>query len=241
MSEWFSTWFDSKYYHILYKNRDFKEAERFISNVTEQVKLAKSSKVLDLACGKGRHSVYLNQLGFDVVGVDLASNSIEKAKTFETQTLKFDVHDMRDPISFGTFDLIINAFTSFGYFNDPAEDIKTLTHIYHALNPDGIFVFDFLNTHQVVNNLVAEEQKEIEGVTFNITRKFENKSIYKNISFRAEGKDFHFQERVDALTLEDFQKYFDQIGFNIMDVFGDYDLNPYKPQDSKRLILVAKK
>ena len=70
-NNWFSSWFDSPYYHILYKERNFREAQIFIDNLTFYLNMDEGSKVLDLACGKGRHSIYLNQLGYDVLGVDL--------------------------------------------------------------------------------------------------------------------------------------------------------------------------
>ncbi len=80
MKNWFAKWFDTKYYHILYKDRDYQEARMFIDNITSYLNLPEKAKVLDLACGKGRHSIYLNKLGFDVVGADLSENSINEAK-----------------------------------------------------------------------------------------------------------------------------------------------------------------
>ena len=80
---WFEDWFNTPYYHILYKDRDYKEAENFISNLTKELKLPTDSSIIDLACGKGRHSVFLNQLGFEVLGVDLSEESILHNKQFE--------------------------------------------------------------------------------------------------------------------------------------------------------------
>lgn len=241
MSEWFSDWFDSKYYHILYKDRDFKEAERFIKNMVDFLKLPENAKCLDLACGKGRHSIYLNSLGYHVTGLDLATNSILKANQKASSSLKFGVHDMREEIPEGNFKLILNAFTSFGYFSNPADDVKTLTNVKNALSQDGVFVFDFLNAHYVIQNLVANETKTVDGVTFTLKRFVENKSICKNIAFTAEEKTLSFTERVDALYLEDFQKYFETVGLKIEHIFGDYELNDFHKESSKRLILVAKK
>ena len=80
--DWFSDWFDSKYYHILYTDRDNAEAEHFISNILDFLNPKKEQHILDLACGKGRHSKLLNDLGYRVTGVDLSENSI----TFQVQT-----------------------------------------------------------------------------------------------------------------------------------------------------------
>ncbi|MBC7524978.1 MAG: methyltransferase domain-containing protein, partial [Flavobacterium sp.] len=112
---WYASWFDSPYYHILYKDRNYREAQIFMDNLTRYLNLPEKAKVLDLACGKGRHSIYLNQLGFEVTGVDLSENSILEAKKNENESLHFNVHDMRNPFH-QKFDAIFNLFTSFGYF-----------------------------------------------------------------------------------------------------------------------------
>lgn len=239
MSDWFGSWFDSKYYHILYKNRDLKEAETFIKNITSFIQLKPGAKVLDLACGKGRHSIFLNKLGYDVTGLDLSANSIEHATQFSNEKLNFGTHDMRQLIPHSPYDTIINAFTSFGYFNNPKDDILTLTNVKNALAENGVFIFDFMNVDAVIENLVSEESKTIEGVDFELKRYVENKSIFKEIKFSAEGKSHHFTERVDALTLQDFRLYFDQVGLKITHLFGDYQLNSFDSKTSKRLIIVA--
>ena len=67
---WFASWFDTDYYHILYKDRDYDEAELFMNHLTNYLNIPEGGTILDLACGKGRHSVFLNDLGFDVTGAD---------------------------------------------------------------------------------------------------------------------------------------------------------------------------
>ena len=115
--DWFASWFDTSYYHILYKHRDYSEGQSFLKNLITFLKLEKNKVILDLACGKGRHSIYLNSLGFHVIGADLSKNSIEFAKQFETETLKFVEHDMRNPLK-NKFDVILNLFTSFGFLSN---------------------------------------------------------------------------------------------------------------------------
>ena len=109
---WSADWFNSKYYHILYKNRDKKEAKLLIDNLIDYVSPEKQAKIIDVACGKGRHATYLSSLGFDVTGIDLAENSILEAKENEAKNLKFFVHDMRNPYKNNYFDLSLNLFTS---------------------------------------------------------------------------------------------------------------------------------
>src|SRR3989344_5362829 len=121
-TEWFECWFDSPYYHVLYKNRDFTEAELFIDNLVQLIKPSKSNRILDLACGKGRHAIYLNKKGFDVTGIDLSEKSIECAKISGNETLHFYTHDMRKLFRSNYFDIVLNLFTSFGYFEQERED-----------------------------------------------------------------------------------------------------------------------
>ena len=73
---WYASWFDTPYYHILYKDRGYDEAQAFMRALMAYLKPKDSAKILDLACGKGRHSVFLNSLGYNVTGVDLSKNSI---------------------------------------------------------------------------------------------------------------------------------------------------------------------
>jgi len=86
---WFASWFDTPYYHILYKERNYREAQIFMDNLTHYLNLPEKAKVLDLACGKGRHAIYLNQLGFEVIGADLSENSIAEASKIATVVCSF--------------------------------------------------------------------------------------------------------------------------------------------------------
>ena len=173
---WFSTWFDSPYYHILYKNRNEEEAQVFMDNVTHYLNMPENGTILDLACGKGRHSIYLNKLGYQVTGVDLSENSIAVANESSNESLRFKTHDMREPIN-ETYDAVFNLFTSFGYFDTYEDNIKTLKAIKDSINEYGFGVIDFFNADFIIENLVAEETKEIDGITFNIKRFVENKKI----------------------------------------------------------------
>ena len=241
MKDWFETWFNSHYYHILYKDRDYEEAARFIKNLVQYINLESGSRVLDLACGKGRHSLEFRKHGFDVTGVDLAEESIEEAKQYETNGLEFFVHDMRSLYWAEHFDLVVNLFTSFGYFHNVEDDQKTISSISDALKPNGTCIIDFMNATKVVQNLVASEQKVIEGVAFNLQRSFEDGIIKKRIQVQDGETELGFEEQVDALTLGDFKQYFEKAGLKIQDVFGNYDFENFDVDHSDRLILVAKK
>ncbi len=234
---WYASWFDTPYYHILYKDRDHSKAREFMDNLTQYLNLEKGKKILDLACGKGRHSIYLNTLGYDVTGVDLSKNSIEYASQFENDTLRFSVHDMCRPYS-EKFSAVFNLCTSFGYFDEEEDNLDTIKAIKSNLNELGVGVIDFMNVDFVIANLVPEEQKEIGGISFEIKRYVEWGYIVKEIRFTDKGEDFFFTERVKAITLEDFKNYFDKAGISLLDIFGNYQLQKFDKNTSPRLILL---
>jgi len=237
--DWFTDWFNTPYYHILYKERNDAEAQLFMKNITSFLTLPKTTHILDLPCGKGRHSVFLNSLGYTVTGADLADNSIKLAKEFENDSLQFTVHDMRKPIR-KKYEAIFNLFTSFGYFDDDKEDILILKNIKNGLKKEGVFVFDFLNAEKVKINLVVKETKIVDEITFHIKREIKNGFILKHISFFADNEQHTYTEKVKYLDLKKMTSFFNEVGFTITNVFGDYNLNTYEAQTSDRLILVAK-
>lgn len=237
--DWFTEWFNTPYYHVLYKDRNDADAQLFMRNITSFLDLPLTTHILDLPCGKGRHSVFLNSLGYKVTGGDLAENSIKHAQKFENESLNFKVHDMRKPFN-NRYDAVFNLFTSFGYFVDDKEDIKVLQNIKNGIRNNGAFVFDFLNAIKVKNTLVAEEAKEIDGITFNIKREIKNGFILKDISFFADGKHHNYTERVKYLDVDKMKSYFHKVGFTIEHIFGDYHLNSFDSESSDRLIIVAR-
>jgi SAM-dependent methyltransferase len=237
---WFASWFDTNYYHILYKNRDDNEASYFIENLFNKLKLT-NENVLDLACGKGRHSIFLNSLGLNVLGVDLSENSISLASKYSNDTLSFAVHDMRKVIDNKNFDVVFNLFTSFGYFDDDSDNHLVLSSVHKMLNPNGVLVIDFMNAKKVISQLVNSEEKVIEDIRFDISRNFDGKFITKNIDIIDNQNSFSFQEKVRAFFKDDFMNMLIKNGFNIEHIFGDFSLNNFDEQSSDRLIIVAKK
>lgn len=241
MKKWYRSWFNSPYYHILYANRDHKEAEHFIDALVNYFNIKENDCVLDACCGKGRHSIYLNKRGIDVTGIDLAQESIAYAKKFENSHLHFYEHDIRNLLSANYFDFVFNLFTSFGYFRRENEDIKAIKAFAKNLKPGGILLIDFLNVGQITNSMQAHDEKHIDGILFKIQKKIENGLITKHINFDDKGCQFAFKEEVKALRLADFQKYFDLAGLTLIEKFGSYQLEPFHIDSSDRLIMVAQK
>jgi len=238
---WFENWFNSPYYHILYKNRDEKEAQVFIDNLIHHLQIKKSSKLIDIACGKGRHAKHFNSLGFDVVGVDLSPNSIATAKQNENTTLTFAVHDMRQVYQKNYFDVVTNLFTSFGYFDTYQDEQKAIGAMTSNLKSGGLLIIDFMNIKKVIANLVASEYKIIDGIIFDIKRKVENELIIKDIYIKDGTIKQYFQEKVKAISLESFTKLIDNQELKIINIFGNYKLEDFNAITSNRLILVCRK
>ncbi len=237
-TDWFTSWFNTPYYHILYKDRNDIDAQLFMRNITSFLQLDKESHIADIPCGKGRHSVFLNSLGYTVTGGDLSENSIAYAKQFENDTLRFAVKDMREPLKH-TYNAIFNLFTSFGYVEDDKEDILILKNLKNGLKEDGVFVLDFLNVEKVKETIVTNEVKIVDGIVFSIQREIENGFIKKQISFEADGESYQYTEHVKYIDLEKMKSYFEKAGLKIQHIFGDYNLNTFNVKTSDRLILVA--
>lgn len=241
MGEWFKHWFNTRYYHILYKNRDYTEASEFIDRLVNYLAPEPETHFLDVACGKGRHSIYLNKKGYKVTGVDISPNSIDEAKEHENDTLKFQVADMRQPFAENDYNIALNLFTSFGYFENNTENLQALQNICTAMKPNGRFVLDFFNTTKVLKHIVPQETKTIDGIDFHITKKIENGRILKTIDFESNGKQKTFTEKVEAISKEQFEQLFAQTDFEIIKIFGSYHLDAFDENTSDRLIFVLQK
>ena len=237
IENWYASWFDTPYYHILYKERDETEAAQFMDHLTTFLQLQPKAEILDLACGKGRHAQYLSTLGYDVTGVDLSPESIAFAKQFENQSLHFAEHDMCLPYP-KQFDAVFNLFTSFGYFEKEEDNLRTITAIKEELKPNGFGVIDFLNVEFVEQNLVPSEIKLVDGIRFELERRIIDGYIIKDIKFQHDGRNYFFTEKVRALRLADFMTYFKEADVTLHHCFGDYDLSLFSESTSERLILI---
>ena len=235
-------WFGSLYYKILYQNRDEYEAQEFIENLLTNLRPLPNSRMLDIACGEGRHAKQLAEHGYNVTGIDISHQSIETAKSFETDNLQFFVQDMRMPFYVNYFDFAFNFFTSFGYFSCQRNHLSAAKCFAAALKNDGILVIDYLNFEYVLANLVAEETVHRGSYSFKISRKFENKHIMKEICFLdADNKPRIYKESVAAFGVNDFITMFKQCGLSLVCTFGDYKLSGFNPLESPRLIMIFKK
>jgi 2-polyprenyl-3-methyl-5-hydroxy-6-metoxy-1,4-benzoquinol methylase len=240
---WFKDWFNSPYYHQLYFERDDHEAEVFIDKLINYLKPLPGCSMLDVACGKGRHSVQLANKGFDVTGIDLSDDSIHAALKLQTESLHFYKHDMRLPFWINYFDFAFNFFTSFGYFKTRREHDNAVRTIAQAIKKDGCFVMDFLNVHYAEDHLVHQSEKDINGINYIITKWYDETHFYKKIIIEDETlrEPLIYTEKVAKFSLGDFTEMFAYQGMQIQEVFGDYDFGNYDVKKSPRMLMIAKK
>ncbi len=240
--DWFKTWFDTVYYHSLYKHRNEVEAKEFILRLLEELDVPQGAEVMDLACGKGRHSVTLFEAGLQVTGLDLSENSINHLQDKVRPGLQFHQWDMREPYRYEAFDYIFNLFTSFGYFDDVQDNLKVLHAVEFGLRSGGIFVLDYLNAYPLIDEKsIHEELIERDGYLFRTSKRIVGKQVVKTIDIEDEGDKHHFEEKVQLFTLAEMESMINKAGMDLVQVYGSYQLDEYMDNESDRLILLARK
>lgn len=240
MEPWYASWFDSPFYPMLYKHRDEEEAADFLDRLLAVVQIPQGSRVLDLACGRGRHSRFLHSKGLRVHGVDLSPSSIREASAFSATDLTFEVRDMRWPWTEPTFDLALSLFTSFGYFESDEENRLVLAALRSAIRAQGKIVLDVFNSQKVLGSLTkpVTEEREVGGYLFSTFKHVENGFILKQIKVENQDQNWTFFEKVRAYTLQELNTLIDGVGLEIKAAYGDYRLGPFDAQSSDRLIIL---
>lgn len=239
--DWFASWFDTPWYHLLYAHRDEPEAAEFIANLVSCIPLQPGSYVLDAACGKGRHARMLHQIGMITDGFDLSAKSIAAANEYAAEGLRFFVHDMRYVFRQETYDVVFNLFSSFGYFETDEMNQQALHAMVCSVKPGGFFVLDYLNPEYVVKHLVSKEIINRGEIQFHISRRIEKGQVIKDIQFLDRQEHHHYQERVRLINYRLFCEWIAETGLVIQKVFGSYALDPFSSGTSSRIIFVCQK
>ena len=241
VKDWYKDWFNSPFYHKLYFYRDEREAQQFIGRLLDHLKAPPGSRILDVACGRGRHSRCLAEKRFDVTGIDLSFDSINYAKKFENDHLQFFQHDMRLPFWINYFDYAFNFFTSFGYFATRREHDDAVRTMAYSIKRQGTVVFDFLNVHYSEDHLVHNEIKEVDGTTYEIHRWMTDTHFYKKITITDPSLNHseEYIEKVSKLSLGDFTDMLAFQKLQVTEVFGDYNLGSYDVRKTPRMIIIA--
>lgn len=244
MAEWFENWFESEEYLKVYSHRDNEDAKTLFNLIMSNIRIPAEGSVLDLACGAGRHSVLFAQKGYLVTAVDLSKNLLEMAsKTAQNEGVSLNLIrcDIREFNSSKEYDLVVNLFTSFGYFETDDENLGVFDTVYKLLKKDGYFVFDYLNKEYVEENLIPESiGNNTDGSTVIQTRQLIQGRVVKIIKIKKEGKEQSFKESVKLYSKGFLVEELNRRGFNVLKVFGDLNGNEFS-KSSDRVVIIAKK
>ena len=233
MTEWFEEWFGEEYLQ-LYPHRDAAEAERAVALILEQTAFAPGWRVLDVACGAGRHARALEAAGARCVGLDLSMALLRVARGVTGAPLvRADMRAL--PIRPGSMDLTVNLFTSFGYFERDAEHTAALHEMVATLRPQGWFVIDFLNSAAVRAQLVPKETRRLDGAEVAVARSVsvDGRYVCKTITTTGGRR---FTERVRLFGADEIAAMLAEAHVTVRHRFGDYDASPLGA-DSPRTIL----
>lgn len=234
--EWFTHWFNSDYLH-LYTHRDEKEAESHVDFLINHLKLNGSEKILDVACGFGRHALVFAKRGFSVVGIDMSKEFIRQAQEHQEKEqlphLKFIQMDMRNLNGIGTFDLAICMFTSFGYFPTKKENSAFLKEVRNCLKKQGLFFLDYLHPYEIQKDLKPYEEQTINGEKVEVRKQILDGRIIKTIQFPGRT----YKESIALYTKPEIESMLQENGFQVLQVWNDYQGNPWKEEGDRQLFL----
>ncbi|MBP6391478.1 MAG: class I SAM-dependent methyltransferase [Flavobacteriales bacterium] len=237
---WYKHWFGTRYYKLLYGHRDEEDARDWVEAILRAWSLHPGSRVLDLACGRGRHVRWFLAAGMEATGIDISEASIAEARSL-MPGVDLRVQDMREPFAVEGYDAVVCLFTSLGYFDTIEDDRKVFAAVAEALKPGGRFVLDFMNSPLVLRDLVKHEELEREGVFFRIDRRLENGVLVKCVIVRDGDVEHHFEERVQALTPRELELMALEAGLVIDDRTDGPDLKPFDDRLSQRFVLWTRK
>jgi SAM-dependent methyltransferase len=230
---------------VLFARRRWSDAPAEVEKVVSLLGIGPGTHILDLCCGVGRHSLELARRGFHVTGVDRTRMYLDRAsKQAEAEALKveFVQDDMRTFCRPEAFDVVINLFTSFSYFEDPEEDRQVLLNVYRSLKPGGVFLLEMLGKEILARIFRERDWHEENGVLILEERKIsqnwgwiESRWIMLKDNDRTELRLSHrlysAMELISLLT---------GCGFTHVDGYGDLAGSAYDHM-AKRLVIVAHK
>ena len=241
---WYKDWFNSENYLRVYSHRDQTEAERLVALIAKSLKLKTNSSVLDMACGAGRHAITFATQGFKVTAVDLSQRLISEAKKSAEQAgaeIDFVLSDILEFETNKRFDLVVNLFTSIGYFENDEENYAVIKKAYKLLNQGGCFVLDYFNKDFLLKNLIPTTVFSEDGMRITQNRSIEGTRIVKKITIENNGASEEFYESVRLYSYEEILTFLNNAGFTTEKQYGDYYGNNYESKTSPRLIIFAMK
>ena len=240
--DWYKEWFNSENYLKVYKHRDESEAERLVELIAENTNLDSQPSVLDMACGAGRHSVAFAKKGFKVTAVDLSQRLLSEAKKNSLEArvnINFVLSDIREYKADQQFDLILNLFTSIGYFENDEDNFAVIKKAHSMLKIGGYFVLDYFNKDYLLKNLVPTSINSENGLKIIQNRSILGDRVVKKITIEKDGSIDEFYESVRLYDYEELSRILIQTGFSIKKEIGDFYGTVFAKGNSPRLIFFA--
>lgn len=244
MGQWFEEWFESPEYLTVYKKRDDADAFELVSLILSLTNIRESSSVLDLACGAGRHSILFAERGMNVMGIDLSKNLLKLAVEKATESnlkINFINEDIRKLKLDKKFDLVVNLFTSFGYFETDKENFTIFEKAAEHLLSNGVFVFDYFNTPYLIENLKPHSIDKIGDTIFEQIRNIRNNRVEKKIEITGKHRKSTYHESVKMYSANELVKQLKKSGFTKIGLYGDYKGSIFDQKKSQRFLAVCQK
>ena len=244
MKEWFKDWFNTEEYLNVYRHRNEEDAKELVELILNNINIPFHGKVLDLACGPGRHSILFAQKGYKVSAVDLSKNLLVVANNSAVNAnvdINFIEADLRSLCIKPKFDLVVNLFTSFGYFEDDRENFKLFSRAFYFLDDKGYFVLDFFNKRYIEKNIVSRSEGFVDHTKIIQERKIEGKRVIKKISIIKNDLQRQFMESVRMYNKDELITEIEKRGFKIESIFGGIRGKTFDLETSPRIIIIARK
>ena len=238
MNDWFENWFGEEYL-ALYPHRDEVEASAVAELIASRVSLQEGCPTLDLACGAGRHARSLGRRWW-AVGLDLSPALLRVARDNDAEAALVRA-DMRSlPFRNGAFGLVVNLFTSFGYFRDDAQHRRVISEVGRVTRSGGCFVLDYLNPSHVRSTLVPHDEQQVGSRIVAQERSISADLRYVTKTISLLDEERVFTERVRLFESSELAEMLASCCFDVCDILGDYDGSPHS-SDSPRTILLARR
>ena len=243
---WYSSFFGEDYLRIYAPFLPATRTEREVEGIMHLLNLAPRSRILDLCCGHGRHTLLLAQQGYQLIGQDLSKAFLQQAQEQAEQlnlSIKWVQSDMRVIPFENEFDAIINVFTSFGYFENDREDQKVLQQVYYALKRGGLFLLETVYQPRVVRAFTPHGiLRYPDGLTVLEERRIDMVKSRNEVQITMlfpDGQRTEHTQSIRVYTLTELIRMLEVAGLQVQAHYGDLDASPLT-LDS-RLVVVSQK
>jgi len=247
-STWYVDFFRDDYLNVYGHLFSTERAEKEVAFAEKALQLQPGARLLDLCCGQGRHCVPFARQGFQVTGLDLNPPYLElarqaaKANNVQVETI---AADMRQIPFRSHFDAAVNMYSSFGYLESEAEDLKVLESVAAALKPAGRLLLDMLNREWAVANYIQNDwHSGADGTLYVERRDLDFASSRMHVSFSiiepAGGRRDSIGHHIRLYTLTETIRLLERVGMSVTSVFGGFDSESYAI-DTRRMIILAQK